>query len=194
VEASAMTGDFPGAVGSVTAKVSADAATFDGGTDWVHTDGKLWALDDNGNSIATDITNAALSVTLAAAQPNYAPATAASLAAAATSVASIATYLTTNLGSNGANLSKALDAVLIESGISASAALTTDANTQLTSVNARQALAIVLSAAAGVLAGAAPNSNPLTIQPGGNAAGNTRISGTVDNNGNRTAVALKVPV
>jgi hypothetical protein len=85
-----------------------------------------------------------------------------------------------------------LDAVLVESSISASSSLTDDAGTQLTAINARQALSLVVSsAAAGVLAGAASNS--ITIKPAGLPSGNTRITATVDADGNRSALTLKVP-
>jgi hypothetical protein len=85
-----------------------------------------------------------------------------------------------------------LDPVLIESGIVASASLTNDAAAQLTSINARQALALIMSsAAAGVLAGAATTT--VTTKPGGLPAGNTRITATVDVNGNRSALVLVVP-
>lgn len=84
-----------------------------------------------------------------------------------------------------------LDLILVESGISASAALTNDTGTQLTSINARQALALIASALEGVLAGAATTT--ITIKPAGLPAGNTRVTATVDSNGNRSALTLKVP-
>jgi hypothetical protein len=85
-----------------------------------------------------------------------------------------------------------LDSVLIESGISAGAGLTNDTGTQLTSINAKQALSLVVSAAAaGVLAGAATTT--ITIKPAGLSSGNTRITATVDSDGNRSALTLKVP-
>lgn len=87
--------------------------------------------------------------------------------------------------------SAGLDAVLVESGISASASLTDDAGSQLTGINARQALALVLSALAGKLAGGGTTNE--TIKPGGLPAGNTRIDATVDGVGNRSSLALKVP-
>ena len=65
-----------------------------------------------------------------------------------------------------------LDAITIEAG-----------------VNARQAVTAILASAVGVLAGAATNA--ITIQ-GGNVA-TTRISATVDADGNRTAVSLNLP-
>ena len=65
-----------------------------------------------------------------------------------------------------------LDAVSIEAG-----------------VNARQAVSAILASAVGVLAGAATNT--ITIQ-GGNAA-TTRVTATVDADGNRTAVTLNLP-
>lgn len=84
-----------------------------------------------------------------------------------------------------------LDPVLVESSITAGSGLTDDAGTQLTSINARQALATILSASAAVLAGAAtPN---VTIKQAAKPAGNTRIDATVDSSGNRSAVTLKVP-
>lgn len=84
-----------------------------------------------------------------------------------------------------------LDAVLVESSISAGASLTDDASTQLTSINARQALALALSALAGVLAGAAGTT--ITTKQTAKPAGNTRITATVDADGNRSALTLKVP-
>jgi hypothetical protein len=88
--------------------------------------------------------------------------------------------------------SSGLDSVLVESGIAAGASLTDDAGTQLTSINARQALSLVVSsAAAGVLAGAATTT--VTTKPAGLPAGNTRITATVDGDGNRSAFTLKVP-
>ena len=56
-------------------------------------------------------------------------------------------------------------------------------------VNARQAVTAILASAVGVLAGAATNT--ITIQ-GGNVA-TTRISATVDADGNRTSVSLNLP-
>ncbi len=84
-----------------------------------------------------------------------------------------------------------LDLVLAESGITAGAGLTDDAGTQLTAINARQALAAILSACAAVLAGAATTS--IAIKQAAKPAGNTRITATVDADGNRSAVTLKVP-
>jgi hypothetical protein len=85
----------------------------------------------------------------------------------------------------------AFDTIIIESGIVASAALTDDSGTQLTSINARQALALKTSGIAGVLAGAA--TTDVTVKPAGKPSGNTRIDATVDTNGNRSAITLKVP-
>lgn len=84
-----------------------------------------------------------------------------------------------------------LDAVLIESGITAGAGLTNDTGTQLTSVNARQAVAAILSAVAAVLAGAATAT--VTTKPAAKPAGNNRLTVTADADGNRSAVSLKVP-
>jgi hypothetical protein len=87
--------------------------------------------------------------------------------------------------------SAGLDAVLVESGISAGAGLTNDTGTQLTSINARQALSLFAAALDGVLAGAATTT--ITIKPAGKPAGNTRVTATVDASGNRSALTLKVP-
>lgn len=84
-----------------------------------------------------------------------------------------------------------LDAVLIESGIVASASLTNDAAAQLTSINARQALSLVMSTTVGILAGAATTT--VTTKPAGLPSGNTRCTATVDANGNRSAETLVVP-
>lgn len=84
-----------------------------------------------------------------------------------------------------------LDDVLVESGISASSNLTNDTGTQLTSINLRQAVAAILSATAAKLAGGGTTS--ITTKPGGKPSGNNRITATVDDNRNRTAVVLKVP-
>ena len=83
-----------------------------------------------------------------------------------------------------------LDSVIIESSISAGAGLTNDTGTQLTAINARQALAVHASALSGVLAGA--GSGTITMKPAGKPSGNTRITATTSS-GNRTAVSLKVP-
>ena len=84
-----------------------------------------------------------------------------------------------------------LDRVLVESGITAGASLTDDSGTQLTSINARQALALAIAADEGVLAGAATTA--VTIKGAGLPSGNTRVSATVDSSGNRSALVLKVP-
>lgn len=86
----------------------------------------------------------------------------------------------------------ALDAILIESSITAGATLVNDSGVQLTSINARQALALIQSALAAVLAGAAGTT--VTTKPAGKpTAVNPRITATVDSNGNRTALTLRVP-
>lgn len=116
--------------------------------------------------------------------------------------ASALSSLTTTVGAAGAGLtaipktgyklaSDGIDAILAESSISASSALTDDAGSQLTSINARQALSLGISALSGVLAGAASTS--ITIKPAGLPSGNTRITATVDADGNRSALTLKVP-
>lgn len=111
-------------------------------------------------------------------------------------------YLGANVGALGANLSAipktgyklasdGLDSIIVEGSISASAALTNDTGTQLTSINGRQALALIASACGAVLAGAATTN--MTFKPAGNSSGNNRIDATVTADGNRTAVNLKVP-
>ena len=98
----------------------------------------------------------------------------------------------TNNDKTGYSLSSSgLDAVLVEASISAGAGLTNDTGTQLTSINARQALALCAAALEGVLAGAAGTT--ITIKPAAKPSGNTRITATVDSDGNRTALTLKVP-
>lgn len=87
--------------------------------------------------------------------------------------------------------SDGLDAVLVESSISAGAGLTNDTGTQLTEINGRQALALMLSALAGKLAGA--ETTNVTIKQAGKPAGTTRLDATVTADNNRTAVVLKVP-
>jgi hypothetical protein len=100
-------------------------------------------------------------------------------------VATVNTTVTANLATTG------LDTVRIESGISASAALTDDAGTQLTYINGRQTLSVILAALVGVLQGAEGLS--ITIKGAGLPAGNTRITATVDTDENRDSVILKVP-
>lgn len=84
-----------------------------------------------------------------------------------------------------------LDAILVESGISAGADLTNDSGTQLTTLNIRQAMALALSILAGVLSGG--GSTPIVIKQTAKPAGSTRVSATVDASGNRSALTLKVP-
>lgn len=86
--------------------------------------------------------------------------------------------------------SDGLDSVLVESGITASADLTSDAGSQLTSINARQALCLQIAALAGVISGAATTT--AVIKPAGKPGGNTRVSATVDADGNRSSLVLKV--
>lgn len=87
--------------------------------------------------------------------------------------------------------SAGLDAVLIESGITPGDGLTNDADAQLTSINARQAIAIAISALNAVLAGG--GTGTITTKPAGKPGASDRITATVDSNRNRTAVNLKVP-
>lgn len=83
----------------------------------------------------------------------------------------------------------AFDAILIESGITGSSSLVNDAASQLTSLNARQAMALWTAALAGVLSGATGTS--VTIKAGGKTT--SRIVATVDADGNRSALTLTVP-
>lgn len=112
-------------------------------------------------------------------------------AVAASAVASVTGNVGGNVVGTVSLASSGMDAVLVESSIGASAALTNDAGTQLTSINARQALALSISPLAGLLSGA--GTTTVAIKPGGNASGNTRVSATVDVSGNRTASNIKVP-
>lgn len=84
-----------------------------------------------------------------------------------------------------------VDLVLVESGVSPSPALTNDSASQLSAINLRQALAVVLSAVAAKLAG--NTTDTVTTKPAAKPSGNTRITATVDADNNRTAVTLKVP-
>ena len=84
-----------------------------------------------------------------------------------------------------------IDPVHVESSITAGAGLTDDAGSQLTAINLRQATSLILSAAAAVLAGAATTN--ITLKPAGKPSGNTRVDATVDANGNRSSLTLKVP-
>lgn len=86
-------------------------------------------------------------------------------------------------------IADAVWAIAIESGISASAALTNDTGTQLTAITAKQAHSLYLSALAGVVANAGTTSP--TFKPAAKPAGNTRIAPTVDADGNRSALTLK---
>jgi hypothetical protein len=83
-----------------------------------------------------------------------------------------------------------LDLVIIETGITGSAALTNDTGTQLTEINARQLLSLCGSILVGVLSGASGSTN--TFKQAGKPAGNSRVVATVDSTG-RTALTLKVP-
>ena len=87
--------------------------------------------------------------------------------------------------------SAGIDQVLVESGITAGAGLTDDAATQLTSINARQSLALLLSAVGGVLSGLPGTS--ITVKQTAKSSGSSRIVATVDSSNNRSAFTLKVP-
>jgi hypothetical protein len=110
---------------------------------------------------------------------------------AVASVTAGVTVATNNDKTGYALAAAGLDPVLIESAIAASAALVNDAGTQLTAVNARQALAAILSAVAAQLAGAATTT--VTTKPAAKPAANDRITATVTADGDRTAVTLRVP-
>jgi hypothetical protein len=86
-------------------------------------------------------------------------------------------------------IAAAVKDVAIETGIAASAALTNDSGTQLTTLSLGQAIAIAASATAGNLGGA--QGPTTTAKPAGNASGNTRITASVSASV-RTNV-LKVP-
>lgn len=87
--------------------------------------------------------------------------------------------------------STGLDAVLLESSIAAGAGLVNDTGTQLTAINARQGLAVMLSVLSGVLSGG--GTTTITIGPAGKPASSSRINATVTEAENRTAVNLRVP-
>jgi hypothetical protein len=95
------------------------------------------------------------------------------------------------LGGNVALGTAGLDSVSVEAGITAGAGLTNDIGTQLTTINARQALALAISALSGVLSGA--STTTITIRPAALPGGNARHVATVDASGNRSALTLKVP-
>ena len=108
----------------------------------------------------------------------------------------------TTLGSAGAGLtgipktgyklaSDGLDSVLVEAVISASAALVNDSGTQLTSINGRQALALILAAAAAKLSGA--EGATLDLKPAGKPSASSRVTATCDTDGNRTPTTVRVP-
>lgn len=86
--------------------------------------------------------------------------------------------------------SAGLDQVLIESGITASASLVNDAATQLTAINARQALALIQAISAGLLSGVSGNA-PVFKAAGKSSV--TRLSGTNDASDDRTAATITVP-
>lgn len=87
------------------------------------------------------------------------------------------------------------DAVLVEAGIAAGADLTDDAGAQLTAINARQALALAVSALGGVLSGAGTAN--VATKPAGKPAAASRIAAQVSTTagqvGNRLSTTLKVP-
>ena len=108
-------------------------------------------------------------------------------AAGSTGLALSAASGAVTLASNG------LDSVLIESSITAGANLVNDTGTQLTSINAKQAIALCVSALAGVLSGADSGSTQLEFAPAGLPTANPRIDATVTSRGNRTSIQLRVP-
>lgn len=92
---------------------------------------------------------------------------------------------TLGLGSYG------LDNVLIEAAIAASALLVNDTGTQLTSINGRQALSLILAAAAAKLSGA--EGATIDLKPAGKPAAASRVTATCDVDGNRTPTTVRVP-
>lgn len=101
------------------------------------------------------------------------------------SVGSVTTKTGYKLASDG------LDAILIEAAISASAALINDSGTQLTSINARQAVSLILAACAAKISGAATTT--MDVKPAGLPAASSRVVATVDADGNRTPDTVRVP-
>lgn len=87
--------------------------------------------------------------------------------------------------------SDGLDNVLIESSISATTNLVDDAGSQLTSINARQALALAAAAGTAVLTGAATTT--VEIYPVAKPLSSPRVSGGTDANGNRSNIVTRVP-
>lgn len=85
-----------------------------------------------------------------------------------------------------------LDAVLVEAGITPGPGLVNDVGGQLPSINARQAMALAISLLSGVLSGAATTN--ILVRPAGRPGGSPRANGTVDADGNRSAIILRVPV
>jgi len=91
------------------------------------------------------------------------------------------------LGPNG------LDAVILEAGITPGVGLVDDTGAQLASINARQGLAVCLSALAGALYGAGTTS--ITVAPTALPSGAARLAAQVDDTllGNRLQVNVRVP-
>ena len=78
----------------------------------------------------------------------------------------------------------------IETGITSGAGLVNDSGTQLTSINLKQAIALIMSATSGKLTGS--GTTTITIYPAGKPGSSPRITATVGG-GNRTAINAKVP-
>lgn len=95
------------------------------------------------------------------------------------------------IGTAVQNPATLLDGVTVEGGITPGATLTNDSGTQLSSINARQALALASSTLGGVLSGAGTTTE--TFKGAGLPAGNSRVVATVTAVGARTAITLKVP-
>lgn len=159
--------------------------------------GTAYASADFSTTMKTSITTACTAATPTVSVGSLGADAITAVSIAADAAAEIGTAVwasgtrTLTAGTNIQLPNNGLDLVLIESGISASSSLTNDAGTQLTSINARQGLALCTSVLAGVLAGAATTTN--TMKAGGNASSNTRVTATVDSSGNRTALTIKVP-
>jgi len=179
-----ITGNLSGSIGSLGFTLESS----DFGTDWLTATGlaasavtEIWAAVADSPGVTTLLSR------LSSARAGYLD----NLSAGAVALASGVT-VTTNNDKTGYSLAAAgLDAVLVESSITAGAGLTNDAGSQLTNINARQALSLNASALAGILAGAATSN--VTFKPAGKPSGNTRIDATVDADGNRSSINLKVP-
>lgn len=104
---------------------------------------------------------------------------------------SIGLAISTGGTASGLVITHSPTSVEIEAGIVAGAGLTNDSATQLEAINMKQAIALILAACNGVLSGAATTT--VTIKQAAVPAGVSRVVATVDADGNRSALILKVP-